>query len=261
MKLRAFLFDSAYQVVTWVLIALSIGAIFFFLSQQNYRGAIWSGVALLVCIGIMLGLLAVRYVTEWKAANVPLPPTNRPWLNVEVAPGGPIVYRQQKAEIAIFIPVTYRVINRGHSPSSDIELKATVFFARPGDLPIERQRKICEWKEEGHPFRPGVVFPATPEEYKVTYSYPISYLKKAGESPSYPPGYEVNHFDAYVGGCIRYPCGGTPIFYGETGFLYEIQVHDERNPATTIVPEIGKEIPLERLTFRRYFPGGGEWAK
>jgi hypothetical protein len=257
MKLRAFLFDSAYQLVTWVLIALSISAIFFFLSKQDYREAGWSVVALLVCIGIMLGLLAVRYVTESKAVNVPLPPTNRPWLNVEVIPGGPIVYRQQGPDKCAFIPVTYRVTNRGHSPSSEIQLKAILFFARPGEDPRDRQRRIAGgW--EGHPFQPGVVFPATPEEFKINYVKPISEMQGA-VNPGAPPR---EHFDAYIGGCIDYTYGGTPSFHGETGFLYEVQVFEHaNNPASTIVPEIGKAIPLERLAFRRYFPGGSEWAK
>lgn len=95
----------------------------------------------------------------------------------------------------------------------------------------------------------------------ITWVKPTSKMIEAGAHPSYPPGYVIKHFTAYIGGCITYPCGGDPIFYGETGFLYEMQVHDVTNRATTIVPEIGKDIPVERLTFRRYFPGGGEWVK
>lgn len=258
MKLRAFLFDSAYQVVTWVLIALSISAGFFFLSKQNYQGAVWSGVALLVCIVVMLGLLYDRYVTEWKAVNVPLQPSDRPWLNVEIVPGGPIKYLPQGDHISAFIPVTFRVTNTGRSPSSEIQLKVDVFFGRPGQFDArERQPQICSWK--GNSFPPGVVFPGIPVEHTSTWVIPTSVMKEAGASPSYPPNYEVKHFDAYIGGCINYTYGGG--FHGETGFLYEVHVQDVHNPATRIVPEIGQEIPLERLTFRRYFPGGGEWAK
>jgi len=260
MKLRAFLFDSAYQIVTWVLIALSISAVFFFLGRQDYGGVVWSSVALVICVVIMLWLLYDRYITEGKTVSVLLPPSNRPWLNIEVTPGGPIVYRPQQDGISAFFPVIYRITNRGHSPSSEIRLKASLFFGRPGTDPRERQRRIAS-SQEWHPFHPGVVFPDTPEEFKITYIQPISEMQKAGAHPSYPPGHVVKHFTAYVGGCISYPFGEAPVFYGETGFLYEVEVHDVTNPATTIVPEIGKEIPLERLTFRRYFPGGGEWVK
>jgi hypothetical protein len=257
MKLRAFLFDSAYQILTWVFIALSIGAIFFFLSKQDYRGVLWSVVALLICILIMLGLLADRYITEWKAVNVPSPPTDRPWLNIEAIPAGPITYLPQQAGICAFFPIKFRVTNTGHSPSSDIQLKASVFFARFQEDPRERQRKIAAWK--GHPFNPGVVFPDTPEEYKMTWVKPISEMKEAGINPGTPTSEQVKHFDAYVGGCISYTYGEG--FYGETGFLYEVNVHPADRPDTNIVPEIEKEIPLERLTFRRYFFGGSEWAK
>src|SRR5438270_8094110 len=250
MKLRALLFDSAYQVVTWVFIALSISAGFFFLGKQNYRGVVWSVVALLICTVIMLGLLYERYVTEWKAVNVPLSLSDRPWLNIEVIPGGPITYRPQQRGISIFVPVIYRVTNTGRSPSSEIQLKAALFFARPSDNHRERQRRIASGRE-WQPFRPGVVFPGTPEEFKITYVRPISEMQKAGTHPAQPDPEQVKHFDAYIGGCISYPCGGDPIYYGETGFLYEMEVHDDTNPTTTIVPEIGKAIPLERLTFRR----------
>jgi hypothetical protein len=208
----------------------------------------------------MLGLLADRYVTEWniKKAAVLTPPTDRPWLNVEVIPGGPIMYREQQVELAAFIPIKFRITNTGHSPSSDIQLKADVFFRRFGEDPKERQRQIVSWN--GHPFQPGVVFPATPEEQTITWVVDISKIKECGVDAGHPTSESVTHFDAYIGGCISYTYGGTTVFHGETGFLYEVQVHDVDNPATQIVPEIGKDIPLERLTFRRYFPGGGEWA-
>ena len=92
----------------------------------------------------------------------------------------------------------------------------------------------------------------------MTWVKPISEMKEAGINPGAPTIEQVKHFDAYVGGCITYTWGANPAFTGETGFLYEINV-----PSPTggnIVPEIGKEIPLERLAFRRYFGGGGEWA-
>jgi len=61
MKITDFLFDSAYQVVTWVLIALSIGGFFYFLGKSNGRGALWSAIALFIFIAIMIGIVADRF--------------------------------------------------------------------------------------------------------------------------------------------------------------------------------------------------------
>jgi hypothetical protein len=64
-----FLFDSAYQIVTWVLIAASLGILLLFWSKDNYRGVLW-GVIWLVCsISVMLGLLADRYFFQRTGAN------------------------------------------------------------------------------------------------------------------------------------------------------------------------------------------------
>ena len=111
------------------------------------------------------------------------------------------------------------------------------------------------------PFQPGVSFQLS-EEYNGFEIKPVSEMKKAGAHPSYPPNYEVKHFDAYIGGCISYTYGGD--FHGETGFLYKVNVHPAGslgNPYSSIVPEIGKDIPLDQLAFYRYVVGGGEWAR
>src|SRR5438093_229339 len=55
-----FLFDSSYQVVTWVLIALCIGAIFYYAGKDNGRGILWSGIGLLFSIILMIGIIADR---------------------------------------------------------------------------------------------------------------------------------------------------------------------------------------------------------
>ncbi|MEY2520904.1 MAG: hypothetical protein QOF24_2663 [Verrucomicrobiota bacterium] len=67
MNVGDFLFDSAYQIVTWVLIAISIGSFFYFLSKGSGRGMMWSGAGLICSITAMLALLADRYFFQSKA--------------------------------------------------------------------------------------------------------------------------------------------------------------------------------------------------
>jgi hypothetical protein len=81
MNVRAFLFDSAYQLITWVCIALSIGSIFYFLGKGYWRGALWAFVILLVSIVVMLGLLADRYIVEGYTRRAPVTETQeRPYV-------------------------------------------------------------------------------------------------------------------------------------------------------------------------------------
>jgi hypothetical protein len=62
------LFESVFQVVTWVGIAVAIAAIFYFLSKDNLRGAIWSSAALACAVAVMLAIIADRYFVH-RAIN------------------------------------------------------------------------------------------------------------------------------------------------------------------------------------------------
>ena len=105
--MRAFLFESAYQVVTWVFITISIAAVFYFLAKGNHRGVLWSVITMVICVAIMIGLIADRYVVS----DAPILPTDRPWLSVDVIPAGPITFEKGGATF----PIVYRITNRGHS--------------------------------------------------------------------------------------------------------------------------------------------------
>src|ERR1700736_4090127 len=70
-RTAAFLFDSAYQIVTWVCIAGSFLAMSYFLSKDNMRGAYWSGVVLLIFVVLMLALLGDRHFFQGKAESTP----------------------------------------------------------------------------------------------------------------------------------------------------------------------------------------------
>jgi hypothetical protein len=61
MNISDLLFDSVYQIVTWVVIAGAIGGIYHFLSKDNWRGVLWSSIGLACAVAIMIGLIADRY--------------------------------------------------------------------------------------------------------------------------------------------------------------------------------------------------------
>jgi hypothetical protein len=69
MNISRFLFDSAYQLVTWVFIGASIASLFYFLGKESKKGIIRSLIGLLVSIIIMLGLLAYRYIVEARTLH------------------------------------------------------------------------------------------------------------------------------------------------------------------------------------------------
>lgn len=66
-KIITFLFDSVYQVVTWVWIGVSISAFFFFASNKSKNGMIGSAVSLLAAILLMLALMAKKHFWDGEA--------------------------------------------------------------------------------------------------------------------------------------------------------------------------------------------------
>jgi hypothetical protein len=59
--IRRFLFDSAYQVVTWIWIGFSIGAFFYYLSKNSGQGVLWSVVSLACSAIVMIVLIANQH--------------------------------------------------------------------------------------------------------------------------------------------------------------------------------------------------------
>jgi hypothetical protein len=253
MKLRAFLFDSAYQVVTWVLIALAIAALFLFLSKGNHKGILWSVIALLVCVEVMVGLIAERYMTP----DAPRPPIDRPWLSVEVIPDGPITFQNGTQAT---IPIKYRLTNMGHSPANDVRIKSEIVFPAFGNLPIDRQRQIAKQSRSASlPFSSGVVFEGAPVEYRTAHIVSVSQMMEFATEEMKNVNPVIEWTRPYVVGCINYTFGQSA-FTGETGFIYEIQVRSIENPKITLMLRINADVPEERLVFERHTLGG-DYAK
>ena len=77
MKSVNFIFDSIYQIVTWVFIACAIAALFYCLSKGNTRGVIWSFVGLICSVVVMIGIIADDHFFRSDTAT---PVGNRPYV-------------------------------------------------------------------------------------------------------------------------------------------------------------------------------------
>jgi hypothetical protein len=75
-RLTAFLFDSIFQVVTWVGIAACLGAIFYFLSKDNMRGTYWGGAGLVILILLMIAMVGDRHFFQNSSAQPTISPTS-----------------------------------------------------------------------------------------------------------------------------------------------------------------------------------------
>jgi hypothetical protein len=83
--LRTILFESAYDVVTWVLIALTVGGVLLFYGTKNWRGLLWAGCALVCLTTIMIALKAQHHLSVF--AEQPLAPAPAPYSFATSAPG------------------------------------------------------------------------------------------------------------------------------------------------------------------------------
>lgn len=80
--LRTILFESAYDLVTWVLIALAVGSVLLFYSTKNWRGLLWAGCALVCLTAIMVALKAQHHISVFAEQ----PPTPSPALTATPTP-------------------------------------------------------------------------------------------------------------------------------------------------------------------------------
>jgi hypothetical protein len=253
MKVRAFVFDSAYQVVTWVLIAVAIAALFLCVSKGNHKGILWSAVALLICVEIMVALIAERYI----APDAPQLPSDRPWLSVEVMPDGPITFQNGTQAT---IPIKYRLTNMGRAPANDVRMKSDIVFPVFGSLPIARQRQIAQQPRAASlPFSSGVVFEGAPVEYRMAHIVSVSQMMEFATEEMKRVNPDVEWTRPYIVGCINYTFGQSA-FSGETGFIYEIQTRSVENPKITLMLRINVDVPEERLVFEKHTLGG-DYAK
>lgn len=108
-KIITFLFDSVYQVVTWVWIAVSISAFFFFASNKSKSGMIGSAVSLLVAIFVMLALMAKKHFLDGDAEKT------RPELYISGSMMGPLTPGEPET-------VLLGLKNRGNATARNIRI-------------------------------------------------------------------------------------------------------------------------------------------
>jgi hypothetical protein len=87
-KIRRFLFDSTYQVVTWVWIGLSIAAYFYYLSKDSSRGVLWSGISLAFAALVMIILVASQHFSASGSEERPELSIDKAWPALSV--GSPV---------------------------------------------------------------------------------------------------------------------------------------------------------------------------
>jgi hypothetical protein len=110
-KIITFLFDSVYQVVTWVWIGVSISAFFFFASNKSNSGMVLSVVSLLAAILVMLSLMAKKHFWDGEAEKI----QQRPELYVSGARMTPLHAGQPER-------VVLGIKNRGNATARNIRL-------------------------------------------------------------------------------------------------------------------------------------------
>ncbi len=156
-KIINFLFDSGYQVVTWVWIATSISSFFFFAgkpSGQRGQGMVWSALSLCVAVAVMILLLAKRYFFDTQG---------RPKISLESAT---IAFTSNRPpRIAIGVKnrgdlTAHNILWRGADYVTSYDFPGPLPYSRPDE--VDRQRDLIAGAELTAITMHGV--PITPAE-------------------------------------------------------------------------------------------------
>lgn len=127
-KIIAFFFDSVYQVVTWVWIAVSISSFFFFAGKprvEGGKGMAWSAVSLSIAVVVMILLLAKKYFLDAREMA-------RPELYISGSRMLPLKVGQGET-------VVLGIKNRGNATARNIRLGNANHLFLPGSFsgPLE----------------------------------------------------------------------------------------------------------------------------
>jgi hypothetical protein len=109
-KMWEFLFDSAYQVVTWVWIGLSIASFFYYAGKDHVSGTRWSLVSLICSVIVMIILVANQHFFSRHSE-----PAKRPELYINGSRMGPLSSGQPET-------VVLGIKNRGQTTARNIRL-------------------------------------------------------------------------------------------------------------------------------------------
>jgi hypothetical protein len=125
MNISDFLFESIYQIVTWVFIALSIGSIFYFANQGNKKLVMWSVIGLICFTLIMIGIIADRQLFRTASPSQKSETAkDRPELSIEKA-------FVKTLEVGKPETIIMEVQNRGKITAHNITMYSTIVH-QPG---------------------------------------------------------------------------------------------------------------------------------
>jgi hypothetical protein len=139
MNITDFLFESTYQIITWVCIACTIGSIFYFFSKEDYRGVVWGVVGLICSVTIMVGMIAIRYIPHTKI-TVTSAPELKAAIHVEP---GPI----NNFDVGFRTSITVKIRNNGPGTAYDVMSDVSIGilpYPFPSDYPfplVAQQRR------------------------------------------------------------------------------------------------------------------------
>jgi len=178
----------------------------------------------------------------------------RPWVSLQFAPIGDLVFDKDSGEIRIKITLK----NTGHSPAVGINFEAEGYFPHTVQDILKRQNEICGRRYGATQFG-NTVFPGETASFETNALFLEEDIKKGKE-----PFKDIGLFrNPTIGICVAYkfpfgPPGEGPAFFTEahhTGAAWQLF----RKPNGTILPE--KTVPLTQiLTNERSHLSIGEQA-
>ncbi|HEY0375989.1 MAG TPA: hypothetical protein VGC87_03445 [Pyrinomonadaceae bacterium] len=176
--------------------------------------------------------------------------TDRPWLDVEAVPNGPLEFRDDAANLT----VRFTVKNVGRSVALRATLTARVFVPTKAagffDDAVAQQRKICS--EVNSNIMAFALFPNNTLTLDSGFSVATQVLRSTHLGP-----YGFASF--LIVGCADYQINGQTAHH-QTGFIYEVYKGDPVYPNAYIVPRIGEDVPPDLLRIRKPFLINGDYV-
>jgi hypothetical protein len=180
--------------------------------------------------------------------------TDRPWLAVDVAPVGPLVF----IDGGVSLPVRFTVKNVGRSVATRAMIISELYIPKlEGEIDkivIEQRKKLCE--KLNLSFGTHTIFPNDTVMQDVTFNM----NRQAVESVrfKYVDGDRVVSTDflsIYIIGCVDYQFSDQSTHH-QTGFIYEIKRLNPTIPGIPLGMSIGQDVPANELVLNKLRFGG-----
>jgi hypothetical protein len=250
-----FLFDSAYQIVTWVFIALSIGGIWYFVSKGNYRGTLWSVITLACSVIVMIGIMADHYFfrsTDSPNKEQTASVTERPWIKIEHRIVRPLTFDVPRGSNSVAtITLENTIENVGQSVAVNVFVWQEIIPMNPGFDDVlrtahARQVEACDafrHPKQSEKFTGEVLFPRDHRSEVSVIDISMSEVAKNVTHGRLGSDGKQSSLNGTVGfaivGCVYYRSSfdldNAPTH--QTRFLYALGIPDERSFTALIIPK------------------------